>query len=87
LKKTTKLKRKGGRPRKTLDQLFVTGGYDRNPGRLLKRLGIKEAEEPPEPEPDQELIRRWDIFERKVREDYAREGKSYLLPPPTEPEK
>lgn len=34
--------RKRGRPRKSLRELKVSGGYDRNPGRLLKRLGLSQ---------------------------------------------
>lgn len=49
---------KPGRPQKSLTELAVTGGYDRNPGRLLKRLGIKQAA----PAEDLELAKRWDEF-------------------------
>jgi hypothetical protein len=62
-----KASRKRGRPRKTLAQLEVTGGYDRNPGRLLKRMGMRRNQ----PAHDQERVyppaevAAWDEYERR----------------------
>ena len=65
-RKPRKATKKRGRPRKTLAQLEVTGGYDRNPGRLLKRLGIGErAKSPAELAAKAEEVRRWDDFFRQ----------------------
>ena len=65
-RKSARSPRKRGRPRKTLKQLAVTGGYDRNPGRLLKRLGIRgRAQSPSETTARREEIAAWDEYERR----------------------
>ena len=74
-RKPRKVARKRGRPRKTLAQLEVTGGYDRNPGRLLKRLGITErAQSPAELAAKAEEVRRWDDF---FRQCYTAEERAF----------
>jgi hypothetical protein len=70
-RKTTRATRKGGRPRKTVRELALTGGYRKNPGRLAHRLGIV----PPPQELDPEQVRLWDEFfaddERDHKHDRA----------------
>jgi hypothetical protein len=60
-RKPRKASRKRGRPRKTLAQLGVTGGYDRNPGRLLKRMGVRQRQ----PARDAAEVAAWDEYERR----------------------
>jgi hypothetical protein len=60
-KATRKPSRKRGRPRKTLAQLETTGGYDRNPGRLLKRMGVRQRR----PARDPAEVAAWDEYERR----------------------
>ena len=60
-RKPRKASRKRGRPRKTLAQLKVTGGYDRNPGRLLKRMGVVQQK----PSGDPAEVAAWDEYERR----------------------
>jgi hypothetical protein len=63
-RKSAKSPRKRGRPRKTLKQLAVTGGYDRNPGRLLKRLGVRgRLKSPAENAARRAEIAAWDEYE------------------------
>lgn len=72
-----KVPRKGGRPRKSLAELEVTGGYDRNPGRLLKRLGIQKHEPAENTIETPEYLARLDAFfaeyeaARKIDGSYA----------------
>jgi len=61
---------KGGRPRNSLAELGVTGGYDRNPGRLLKRLGIVGPQTPAE---DPELAAAWNKFHADCERDKIRD--------------
>jgi hypothetical protein len=60
-RKAAKTSRKPGRPRKTLAQLKMTGGYDRNPGRLLKRMGVVQQK----PSGDPAEVAKWDEYERR----------------------
>lgn len=60
-RKPAKATRKRGRPRKTLKQLEVTGGYDRNPGRLLKRMRVSRRR----PARDPAEVAAWDEYERR----------------------
>jgi hypothetical protein len=60
-RKPRKVPRKRGRPRKTLAQLETTGGYDRNPGRLLKRMGVRQRR----PARDPAEVAAWDEYERR----------------------
>jgi hypothetical protein len=60
-RKPRKASRKRGRPRKTLAQLEATGGYDRNPGRLLKRMGVHQHQ----PTSDPAEVAAWDEYERR----------------------
>lgn len=80
-RKPRKASRKRGRPRKTLAELVLTGGYDRNPGRLLKRLGIPErAKSPAELMAKTEETRRWDDFFRRCYTAEERAFYSIVLP-------
>ena len=80
-RKPRRASRKRGRPRKTLAQLEVTGGYDRNPGRLLKRLGIGErAKSPAELMAKAEEVRRWDDFCRRCYTAEERAFYGIVLP-------
>jgi hypothetical protein len=60
-RKPRRASRKRGRPRKTLAQLEVTGGYDRNPGRLLKRMGVRQHRTTHDPAE----VAAWDEYERR----------------------
>jgi hypothetical protein len=80
-RKPRKVPRKRGRPRKTLAQLVATGGYDRNPGRLLKRLGIYEREKSPaELAAEAEVTRKWDDFFRRCYTAERRAVMGIVLP-------
>jgi len=80
-RKPRKVPRKRGRPRKTLAQLVATGGYDRNPGRLLKRLGIYErAKSPAELAAEAEEVRRWDDYFRRFYTAEERAFYGVVLP-------
>jgi transposase len=80
-RKPRKASRKRGRPRKTLAQLEATGGYDRNPGRLLKRLGITErAKSPAELMAKAEEVRRWDDYFRRCYTAEERAFYGVVLP-------
>ncbi len=80
-RKPRKATKKRGRPRNTLAQLKVTGGYDRNPGRLLKRLGIGErAKSPAELAAKAEEVRRWDDYFRRFYTAEERAFYGVVLP-------
>ena len=57
-------KRGGGRPRKSVEALLVSGSYSR--GRLLKRLGIEIAEDAPKEDPA--IAARWDDFFEEMQQ-------------------